>query len=43
MNTGRTMTAATSILLLIAVAVPLAGCGTSEAKPLEVTYYYLPG
>jgi len=30
-------------LLLVAGGVPLAGCGTSEAKPLEVTYYYLPG
>ena len=30
-------------LLLIAGAALLAGCGTTEAKPLEVTYYYLPG
>ena len=30
-------------LLLIAVVAAGAGCGTSEAKPLEVTYYYLPG
>ena len=42
MKTWKTM-APVCGLLLIAVVAPLAGCGTSEAKPLEVTYYYLPG
>ena len=25
------------------VALPLAGCSSTSASPLEVTYYYLPG
>lgn len=24
-------------------ALPLAGCASTSASPLEVTYYYLPG
>ena len=38
-----------SVAALVAASVGLAllagisGCGTAEAKPLEVTYYYLPG
>ena len=36
------------VLVAASLAVGLAltgwiGCGESQAKPLEVTYYYLPG
>ena len=34
----------TAVAVLCALAaLPLAGCGSAEAAPLEVTYYYLPG
>ena len=36
-----------SILLLLAatclLSLGLSGCGRADAKPLQVTYYYLPG
>ena len=34
-----------AVLALVGVAAMAVGtgCGTAEAKPLEVTYYYLPG
>lgn len=37
----RTRTIALSMLLLALAVSP--GCAPAEAKPLEVSYYYLPG
>lgn len=30
-------------LCLLGIAVLASGCGSAQAEPLEVTYYYLPG
>jgi hypothetical protein len=35
--------AALGLLLSLAAAGLLSGCGTAQAEPIEVTYYYLPG
>jgi hypothetical protein len=37
---SEAVTAAAVALLLVAVA---SGCGSAQAEPLDVTYYYLPG
>jgi len=39
-NAVATVVAASIGLAFLAA---VSGCGTAEAKPLEVTYYYLPG
>jgi len=30
-------------LCLVGIAALATGCGSAQADPLEVTYYYLPG
>jgi methylated-DNA-[protein]-cysteine S-methyltransferase len=35
--------AALGLLVSLAAAGLLSGCGTAQAEPIEVTYYYLPG
>jgi len=32
-----------AVLCLLGIAALAAGCGSAQADPLEVTYYYLPG
>jgi len=33
----------TAALCLLGIALLASGCGSAQADPLEVTYYYLPG
>ena len=39
----RTACAALFAVALLATVGGVSGCGSAEAKPLDVTYYYLPG
>jgi hypothetical protein len=32
-----------AVLCLLGIAAIATGCGSAQADPLEVTYYYLPG
>ena len=44
LSTSFLLLSGLALAIFAAAAMGLAsGCGTAEAKPVEVTYYYLPG
>src|SRR5262245_55362395 len=40
---ARTIRLATAVAVVACLAFAALGCGKTEAAPIEVTYYYLPG